>query len=185
VNDIQQFRINNIVFAFVSKVTAMPAFIHTFLDSADTLDAFVDDWRGHRLPREAWTHGAHVGVCAYFAFDHDEGATLTIMRRGIRTFNESIGGQNTSTSGYHESVTRLWVMTIGAHLRANPAKSRWEASCAAVERFASPRELLQQCYSFDVIGDTRARAEWVPPDRPLPWDQVGRYVGPNFSSGIA
>ncbi len=81
----------------------MPTFVHSFLDSATALDAFVADWHGHRLPREAWTHGAHVGVCAYYAFDHDEEATLAIMRPGIRTFNESVGGQNTATSGYHES----------------------------------------------------------------------------------
>jgi hypothetical protein len=150
----------------------MPTFVHAFLDSATTLDAFVADWHGHRLPREAWTHGAHVGVCAYYAFDHEEEATLAIMRQGIRTFNESIGGKNTATSGYHESVTRLWVMAITAHLRANPARNRWEAARSAVARFASPGELLRQCYSFDVIEDRRARAEWVPPDRPLPWESA-------------
>jgi hypothetical protein len=143
--------------------------VHPFLQSTATLEAFVADWHAHRLPREAWTHGAHVGVCAYYAFDHDEAATLAIMRPGIRTFNESIGGQNTATSGYHESVTRLWVMAISAHLRAHPTSSRWEAARSAVSRFVSPHEVLQQCYSFDVIGDIRARAEWVPPDLPLPW----------------
>ena len=72
---------------------------HAFLTDPATLDAFVADWHAHRLTREAWTHGAHVGVCAYYAFDHAEGATLAIMRPGIRMFNESIGGQNTGASG--------------------------------------------------------------------------------------
>ena len=142
---------------------------HPFLRDPSALDTFVADWHAHRLTKQDWTHGAHVGVCAYYAFDHDEAATLGIMRPGIRTFNESVGGQNTATSGYHESVTRLWVMAIAAHLRANPAQSRWEASRSAVARFTSPGELLRQCYSFDVIADSRARAEWVPPDRSLPW----------------
>lgn len=152
------------------KHNLVTTLIHPFLQSAATLEAFVADWHAHRLPREAWTHGAHVGVCAYYAFDHDEAATLAIMRPGIRTFNESVGGQNTATSGYHESVTRLWVMAISAHLRAHPTSSRWEAARSAVSRFVSPHEVLQQCYSFDVIGDIRARAEWVPPDRAVPWD---------------
>lgn len=144
-------------------------FSHPFLQSPAVLDAFVADWLGHRLSREDWTHGAHVGVCAYFAFDHDEAATLAIMRPGIRTFNESIGGQNTATSGYHETITRLWVMAIAAHLRDRPAPSRWQAACSATARFVSPRELLEQCYSYDVVVDTRARAEWMPPDLPVPW----------------
>jgi hypothetical protein len=143
----------------------MVSLVYPFLETAHALDAFVADWHGHRLPREAWTHGAHVGVCAYYAFDHDEESTLGIMRPGIRTFNESIGGQNTATSGYHETITRLWVMAIAAHLRANPAASRLEAACSAVARFVDPGELLRQCYTFDVVADQRARAEWVPPDR--------------------
>ena len=147
----------------------MPTLVHPFLASPAVLDAFVADWRAHRLTRQDWTHGAHVGVCAYYAFDHDEASTLAIMRPGIRSFNESIGGQNTATSGYHETITRLWVMAIAAHLRATPARSRWDASRSAVERFEEPLALLEQCYSFDVVADTRARAEWVPPDRPVPW----------------
>jgi hypothetical protein len=148
----------------------MSSFVHPFLQSPATLDAFVADWHAHRLPREAWTHGAHVGVCAYYAFDHDEAATLAIMRPGIRAFNESIGGRNTATSGYHESITRVWVMAITAHVREHPVKSRWAAAHSAVARFDSPHEVLQQCYSFDVSADVRARAEWVPPDRTVPWD---------------
>ena len=110
-------------------------------------------------PREAWTHGAHVGVCAYYAFDHDEEATLAIMRPGIRTFNESIGGQNTATSGYHESDhAALGDGHCGAPARDIRAASRWEAARSAVARFASPRELLRQCYSFDVVADQRAHA---------------------------
>ncbi len=147
----------------------MTNFTHTFLQTPAALDAFVADWRAHRLRREDWTHGAHVGVCAYFAFDHDEAATLAIMRPGIRTFNESIGGQNTATSGYHETITRLWVMAIAAHLRERPAASRFEAACSATARFDSPGELLRECYSYDVVADTRARAEWVPPDRAVPF----------------
>ena len=147
----------------------MTTLIHPFLDSAAALDAFVANWHAHRLTRQDWTHGAHVGVCAYFAYDYDEAATLAIMRPGIRSFNESIGGQNTATSGYHESITRLWVMAISAHLRATTVPSRWEASRSAVERFEEPLTLLRLCYSFDVVADTRARAEWVPPDRPVPW----------------
>jgi hypothetical protein len=147
----------------------MPTLIHPFLASAEALDAFVADWHAHRLTRQDWTHGAHVGVCAYYAYAHNEATTLAIMRPGIRAFNESIGGQNTATSGYHESITRLWVMAISAYLRASQPASRWDASRLAVERFTDPGELLRQCYSFDVVADPRARAEWVPPDRPVAW----------------
>ena len=147
---------------------------HPFLNDAAALDDFVAAWHAHRLAREAWTHGAHVAVCAYYAFDRDPDATLAIMRAGIRSFNESIGGQNTATSGYHETITRLWVMAITAHLRAAPARDRYAAACSAIRRFADPRALLRECYSHDVVNDVRARAEWVPPELPPAWMPLAR-----------
>jgi len=138
---------------------------HPFLASAGALDRFVLDWQQHRLPKAAWTHGAHVAVCAYFAFDHDEAATLAIMRPGIRSFNESVGGVNSATAGYHETITRLWTGAIAQHLRDARPVTKYEAAVSAVARFTSPRELLERHYSWDVVNDQRARAVWVEPDR--------------------
>lgn len=141
------------------------AMTHPFLKDASTLDTFVADWHAHRLTRKDWTHGAHVAVCAYYAFDRGEDATMAIMRPGIRTFNESIGGQNTATSGYHETITRLWIIAITAFLRQLRPASRFEAASAATARFEHPGELLRACYDHDIVNDTRARAVWVPPVR--------------------
>ena len=138
---------------------------HAFLEDPSTLDTFVADWHAHRLTRNEWTHGAHVAVCAYYAFDRDEDATMAIMRPGIRTFNESIGGQNTATSGYHESITRLWIIAVTAFLRRTAPPTRFEAASAATARFEDPGALLRACYDHDVVNDTRARAEWVAPVR--------------------
>ena len=138
---------------------------HPFLRDASALDTFVADWHAHRLTREDWTHAAHVAVCAYYAFDREEVATLAIMRPGIRSFNESIGGQNTPTSGYHESITRLWVLAITGYLRQAIPVTRFAGARAAVTRFNDPHALLHACYDHDVVNDTQARAEWVPPVR--------------------
>ena len=70
-----------------------------------------------------------------------------------------------ATSGYHETLTRFWTLVIAAHVRACGATSRWDAVRAALDRFGEDRDLPRRCYSFDVVGDVRARAEWVPPDR--------------------
>ena len=140
--------------------------VQPFLETAEALGRFVTEWQQHQLPKEAWTHGAHVAVCAYFAFDRDEEATLAIMRPGIRSFNESVGGVNSATAGYHETITRLWVTAIAAHLREIRPATRLDAAASAVAQFHSPRALLDRHYSWDIINDQRARAEWVEPDRP-------------------
>lgn len=138
---------------------------HPFLENPAALDRFVSDWKLHRLPKSAWTHGAHVAVCAYFAFDRDEASTLGIMRPGIRSFNEAVGGVNSPTAGYHETITRLWIRAITRHLRDHRPKSRFEAAMTAVAHFVDPRALLDRHYSWDIVNDQRARAEWVEPDR--------------------
>ena len=138
---------------------------YAFADSPATLDAFIDDWRAGRLTREAWTHAAHVGACAYYAYDHDAGATARIMTAGILDFARAVGIQQTPTSGYHETLTRFWSTVIVAHVSAVGAPSRWDAVRSALDRYGEDRDLPRRCYSFDVVKDVRARREWVPPDR--------------------
>ena len=141
---------------------------HVFAASPETLDAFLAAWRAGRLARADWTHGAHVAACAYYAFDHDAETTFGIVKAGILAFNEAIGGVNTPTSGYHETLTRFWTLAIVQHVQRVGASSRWAAVRAALDRFGDDRELPQRAYSFDVVRDVRARAEWVPPDREVP-----------------
>jgi hypothetical protein len=138
---------------------------HTFAASPDTLDAFLVAWHAGRLTRADWTHGAHVAACAFYAFDHDADATFAIVKAGILAFNGSLGIVSTPTSGYHETLTRFWTLAIVQHVRRSGAASRWAAARAALDRFGDDRDLPQRAYSFDVVRDVRARAEWVPPDR--------------------
>lgn len=138
---------------------------YTFAESTDTLDAFLADWHAGRLTREAWTHGAHVAACAYYAFDHGADATARIMTAGILAFNRAVGVENTPTGGYHETLTRFWSMAIVAHVSALGAASRWDAVRSALERYGEDRDLPRRCYSFDVVKDVRARREWIAPDR--------------------
>ena len=136
-----------------------------FAETPETMAAFVAAWHAGRMSRAEWTHGAHVGVCAWYAFDRDPDATFAIVKAGILEFARACGIVHTATSGYHETLTRFWTLMIAAHVAGSGATSRWDAVRAALDRFGEDRDLPRRCYSFDVVGDVRARAEWVPPDR--------------------
>lgn len=151
---------------------AAPLDVH--LASEAALDAFVAAWASGALPKAAWTHAAHVAVCAYHgwpAMPVDE--LWRTMRRGIRAYNEAVGTANTATSGYHETLTRLWAGVIAGYLREHAPPTRLEAVRSAVATFGTDRSLHARFYTFDVVADTRARAEWVPPDRPSADDPGG------------
>jgi len=126
---------------------------------------FFEEWRTHRLPKEKWTHAAHVSMCAYVAFDRTFEETLDFMREGISSYNEAVGGKNTDTGGYHETLTHLWVRAIRDYLAERSPGTREEAVRMAVERFGEDRKLHERYYSFDIVNDRQARREWIPPDR--------------------
>jgi hypothetical protein len=138
---------------------------HPFADTPDTVAAFVAGWHAGRVSRSEWTHGAHVAVCAYYAFAEDADTTFAIVKAGILAFARQHGIVHTPTSGYHETLTRFWTLAIVGHVRASGATSRWAAARSALDRFGDDRDLPQRAYSFDVVRDVRARAEWVAPDR--------------------
>lgn len=138
---------------------------HPCAATPDALEDFVAGWHAGRVTRAEWTHGAHVAVCAYYAFDHAPRETFAIVKAGILELARACGIVQTPTSGYHETLTRFWTLAIAAHVSESGARSRWEAARAALDRFGDDRDLPRRCYSFDVVSDVRARAEWVPPDR--------------------
>jgi hypothetical protein len=135
------------------------------LENELTLQRFVEAWKSGKLPKSAWTHAAHVGVAAYFAFDHAVEATFAIMKAGILHHNTSVGTPNTDDNGYHETLTRFWSSEIGEFVRSSRFSSRFEAVRAAVSAFGEDRDCFRRFYSFDVVRDRRARREWVAPDR--------------------
>jgi hypothetical protein len=138
---------------------------HAFAADEVALEEFIRGWECGTLPKSQWTHGAHVGVAAYFAFEYPEDVLLRVMRLGIRHYNLASGGVNTDDHGYHETLTRFWAGEVGEFVRDGEFGSRLEAVRSALGRFGERSGYYREFYSFDVLGDRRARKEWVAPDR--------------------
>ena len=61
------------------------------------------------LPRADWTHEAHLAATTWLLLrrpDLDLDAKLPDIIRG---YNESVGGVNSDTEGYHETITRTFL----------------------------------------------------------------------------
>jgi hypothetical protein len=117
------------------------------------------------LPKEEWTHAAHLTVGAWHVDRYGAAEALTRLRDGIRRLNESHGNVNTSTAGYHETITAAYVTLLAAYLDACPPG---QPLAARVERLlAGPlaaREMLFAFYSRERLMSMDARARWVEPD---------------------
>jgi hypothetical protein len=128
------------------------------------IDAFIAAFEGCSLPKERWTHGAHLLTGACYVHGLGEAAALERMRVCVRRFNESVGGKNTETSGYHETITVGWIKLLGGLLREVGPMERAAFAALAVARFEGQRDIFSRYYDFDLVGSTDARLRWVAPN---------------------
>ena len=127
------------------------------------IDVFIAAFEDGTLPKSRWTHAAHIltGSCYVHAFG--ERAAIDRMRTKVSAYNLAVGGQNTPTSGYHETVTVLWIKILAGFRREHPALARAPFATLAVEHFAPQRDILSRYYDFDIVASQEARRTWQPP----------------------
>jgi hypothetical protein len=128
-------------------------------------EALAERFTALMLAKEEWTHVAHLTVGAWHVDRFGATDALSRLRDGIKRLNVSIGGANTPTSGYHETITAAYVTLIAAFLDACPPEL---PLAARVDRLlASPladRDILSSFWSRERLMSMDARARWVEPD---------------------
>jgi len=137
----------------------------SWLESEAHLDEFLRRLEQHTLPKSEWTHAAHVTMAAGYLTRMTPGEALPLIRDRIKSYNVSVGGENTESSGYHESLTVLWIRLVAHHLSGlDPAMARIDQVRSAVAGFAGRSGIFREYWSFDVVKSVEARREWVEPD---------------------
>lgn len=117
------------------------------------------------LPRAGWTHEAHLASCLWLLrerLDIDLPAELPAIIAG---YNEAVGGTNSDTEGYHETITQAYVRLVGQFLAEH---DRGEGLAELVNKLLlSPlghRDALLAHYSRERLFSVAARKGWVEPD---------------------
>jgi hypothetical protein len=121
------------------------------------------------LPATAWTHREHLRMAWMFTQRHELDEAHLLMRVGIIRLNAAHGLVETAQRGYHETITRVWLIVIRALLREE--RSRSETSSAFVDSHHEQlgKDALLKHYSRERLMSVAARARFVDPDlAPLP-----------------
>ena len=117
------------------------------------------------LPRPEWTHEAHLAATTYLILKHPE-IDLDIELPGlIRRYNESVGGVNDDTQGYHDTITRAYLR--GVRLFLEEADIRRPIHELANELLMSPmgrRDWPLRFWSKERLMSVEARRGYVAPD---------------------
>lgn len=117
------------------------------------------------LPREKWTHEAHLAATTYLALKHPEIDLDASIRPIISSYNERVGGVNSDTEGYHETITRTYL--AGVRLFLLEADDRQPLHELVNELLLSPmgkRDWPLRFYSRPRLFSVEARRDFVTPD---------------------
>ncbi len=133
---------------------------------AQDIESFVRDFEACILPKPRWTHQAHLLVGLWYLSRHPPAEALDIVRERIRAYNVAVGTANTDSSGYHETITRLYLNGIGAHLARHGTQSLPKSLALLLESPLARSDWPLQFYSRERLFSGRARRQWVEPDLP-------------------
>jgi hypothetical protein len=116
------------------------------------------------LPREEWTHRAHLTVALWYLSRLPFEAAEETVRAGIQRYNAACSIVTTETSGYHETLTRFYVLVVGRFVREEPPGGDWAARANALFERYGARDLPLRHYSKARLMSREARLGWIEPD---------------------
>lgn len=121
-----------------------------------------------RLPKPEWTHEAHLATCAWIILERPDLVPERDLRELISRYNESVGGVNDETQGYHETITQVFIRGVRLSL-AGSEGCLCERVNALLQSPQGKREWPLAFYCRERLFSVEARMGWVEPDlQPLP-----------------
>ena len=117
------------------------------------------------LPRAEWTHEAHLAATTYLLTRRPDIDIDEALPDIIRGYNKSVGGVNSDSEGYHETITRLFLH--GVRLFLAEADLDEPLHELVNELLSSPmgrRDWPLRFYSAERLFSVEARRHFVPPD---------------------
>lgn len=133
--------------------------------SEEEIFDLVKKFENKTLPKEQWTHAAHVTVAAVYLTEHSPDEAICFLRSYIISYNLAVGGENTPSGGYHETMTLFWVwLTMMWLVQNGGGRDLIEVINEMLADPAMGSNAPGRYYSSDLLKSVRARARWAEPD---------------------
>jgi len=126
----------------------------------EELIILIDSFLDRSLSKSDWTHEAHIAVSFWFNWNNDFEEAFEKMKNGIIKYNEAVGTINSKSSGYHETMTRYWMISIHNFLSKSKAESITDALTDFMESSASRRDSPLEFYTKSRLFSVEARQVW-------------------------
>jgi hypothetical protein len=120
-----------------------------YFGSDEEVEAVAEGMMRRTLEKARWTHAAHFATVLWLLARRKDVDVERELPGMIRGYNESIGGANTDSGGYHETITMASVFAVCNELMTTEmGKSDW----------------LLRYWSRERLFSVEARRCWVEPD---------------------
>ena len=117
------------------------------------------------LPKPEWTHEAHLATTTYLLTRRPDIDVDRQLPGFIRTYNESVGGVNSDSEGYHETITRVFLHGVRLFLaEADPKEPLHELVNELLLSPMGRRDWPLRFYTPARLFSVEARRKFVPPD---------------------
>ena len=117
------------------------------------------------LAKTEWTHEAHLGATMYLLLERPDVDIDKELPDLIRRFNESVGGVNNDSEGYHDTITRSYLHGVRLFLaEADRSEPLYELVNALLLSPMGRRDWPLRFWSKDRLMSVAARRGFVPPD---------------------
>ena len=78
--------------------------------------------------------------------------------------NDSHGTPNSETRGYHETITRAYLMVLAGYLASREEEPLTDCVASLLSSQVAEKDYLLRFYSKDRLMSREARAAWMAPD---------------------
>ncbi len=124
----------------------------------------IEQFENCTLPKERWTHEAHFIMAFWYCLQYPLPTAVHKIRDGIKKYNVGVGGQNTDSSGYHETITLFYISAIANFIIANGITelSTHHINGLLQQPFIA-RDYAYRFYTKEQLTSVEARRIWIEP----------------------
>ena len=117
------------------------------------------------LPKDEWTHEAHLATTTWLLLRRPDIDVDKALPDLIRGYNVSVGGVNSDSEGYHETITRVFLAGVRLFLsEADLAQPLYELVNELLLSPMGRSDWPLRFYSRDRLLSVEARRAFIAPD---------------------
>jgi len=136
-----------------------------FFTSDAEIEHLGERFLARTLPKAEWTHEAHLATTTWLLLRRTDIDVDNELPGLIRRYNQSVGGVNNDSEGYHETITRVFLAGVRSFLsEAAPKAPLHELVNELLMSPMGRRDWPLRFYSRDRLLSVEARRTFVQPD---------------------